>query len=143
MRHRLCECLGLSENEAKVYIALISAGVANARTLSVMSDVPRTNVYSALNRLAETGLITEIPEEPKKRWSLLKDFKTFSTEIVVVFSVILSMATAFWIVGLDLEFVDRILKMTITIAFFGLILFIVVCFAVMFALQKLLALIES
>jgi len=66
MRQRLCECLGLSEYEAKVYIALISAGVANARVLSVMSGVPRTKVYSVLKKLIEMGLIIEVPEEPKK-----------------------------------------------------------------------------
>jgi sugar-specific transcriptional regulator TrmB len=63
---RLCEYLGLSEYEAKVYVALIETGHANARTLSVMSGVPRTKVYSVLRKLIEINLVVEIPEEPRK-----------------------------------------------------------------------------
>jgi sugar-specific transcriptional regulator TrmB len=66
MWQKLCEYLGLSEYEAKVYVSLIEAGVAKARTLSLMSGVPRTKVYGILRKLIDTGLIVEMPEEPKK-----------------------------------------------------------------------------
>jgi len=63
---RLCEYLGLSEYEARVYVTLIESGRANARILSVMSGVPRTKVYSVLKKLIDINLVVEIPEEPRK-----------------------------------------------------------------------------
>jgi len=63
---RLCEYLGLSEYEAKIYVSLIEAGQAKARTLSVLSGVPRTKVYSVLKKLVDLGLVTEIPGEPRR-----------------------------------------------------------------------------
>jgi len=63
---KLCECLGLSEYEAKLYVSLLGEGSANARTLSMTSGVPRTKVYSVLKKLIDIGLVFEIPEEPRK-----------------------------------------------------------------------------
>jgi len=63
---RLSEYLGLSEYEARIYISLIEAGQAKARTLSVLSGVPRTKVYSVLKRLIDMGLVSEIPGAPRK-----------------------------------------------------------------------------
>ncbi len=63
---RLCEYLGLSEYEAKVYVTLIETGYANARTLSAKSGVPRTKVYSVLKKLIDINLVVEIPEEPRR-----------------------------------------------------------------------------
>ncbi len=63
---RLCEYLGLSEYEAKIYVSLIEAGQAKARTLSVLSGVPRTKVYSVLRKLIDMGLVIEIPGEPRR-----------------------------------------------------------------------------
>jgi len=63
---RLCEYLGLSEYEAKIYVSLIEAGQAKARTLSVLSGVPRTKVYSVLRKLLDMGLVMEIPGEPRR-----------------------------------------------------------------------------
>jgi len=63
---KLCECLGLSEYEAKLYVSLLEEGSANARTLSMISGVPRTKVYSVLKKLIDIGLVVEIPEEPRK-----------------------------------------------------------------------------
>jgi len=63
---KMCEYLGLSEYEAKVYIALIESGHANARTLSIISGVPRTKVYSVLKKLIDINLVIEIPEELRK-----------------------------------------------------------------------------
>jgi len=63
---KLCEYLGLSEYEAKIYVSLIEAGQAKARTLSVLSGVPRTKVYSVLKKLIDLGLVTEVPGEPMR-----------------------------------------------------------------------------
>jgi sugar-specific transcriptional regulator TrmB len=62
----LCDYLGLSEYEAKIYVALIKAGYANARTPSAASGVPRTKVYSVLRKLVSINLVVEIPEEPRR-----------------------------------------------------------------------------
>ncbi len=75
---RLCEYLGLSEYEAKVYVALIEAGCANARTLSALSGVPRTKVYSVLRKLIGINLVVEIPEEPR-RFSPVSPETAFNT----------------------------------------------------------------
>ena len=63
---KLCEYLGLSEYEAKIYVSLVEAGQAKARTLSVLSGVPRTKVYSVLKKLIDLGLVTEVPGEPMR-----------------------------------------------------------------------------
>ena len=63
---RLCEYLGLSEYEAKIYVSLIEVGQAKARTLSVLSGVPRTKVYSVLKKLIDLGFVMEIPGEPRR-----------------------------------------------------------------------------
>ncbi len=66
MWQKLCEYSNLSEYEAKVYISLVEAGIATARTLSIMSNVPRTKVYNILRKLMETDLVAEVPGKPKK-----------------------------------------------------------------------------
>jgi len=63
---KLCEYLGLSEYEAKIYVSLVEAGQTKARTLSILSGVPRTKVYSVLRKLIDMGLVTEIPGEPRR-----------------------------------------------------------------------------
>jgi sugar-specific transcriptional regulator TrmB len=59
---RLCECLGVSGYEAKVYLSLVGVGATNARTLSMMSGVPRVKVYKVLRKLIDMGLVIVIPE---------------------------------------------------------------------------------
>ena len=63
---RLCDYLGLSEYEAKIYVSLVEAGQAKARTLSLLSGVPRTKVYSVLKKMIDLGLVTEVPGEPRR-----------------------------------------------------------------------------
>jgi len=63
---RLREYLGLSEYEAKIYVSLVEIGQAKARTLSLLSGVPRTKVYSVLKKLMDLGLVIEVPGEPRR-----------------------------------------------------------------------------
>jgi len=63
---KLCEHIGLSEYEAKVYVSLITEGAAQARRISMACGVPRTKVYGTLRKLIERGLVLEIPEEPRR-----------------------------------------------------------------------------
>ena len=59
--------LGLSEYEARVYRALLSAGPATAKELSRRSDVPMGRIYDVLNGLETTALIrSQQSSRPKK-----------------------------------------------------------------------------
>lgn len=51
---------GLSRNEAKAYLALLDIGSATAGEIAEKSKVHRTNVYDALDRLIEKGIVTYI-----------------------------------------------------------------------------------
>ncbi len=52
------ENFGLSEYESKAYAALVSAGKASSVTeLSQLCDVPRSNLYSVLEKLNKKGLV--------------------------------------------------------------------------------------
>lgn len=58
--------LGLSEYEAKVYVALVGIGKATAREIHEVSGVPRARVYDVLNRLASKGFVDVEDGEPKR-----------------------------------------------------------------------------
>ena len=49
--------LGLTEYEAKVYIALVQESPANAAQISKLSTVPRARVYGTLDALVEKGIV--------------------------------------------------------------------------------------
>jgi HTH-type transcriptional regulator, sugar sensing transcriptional regulator len=79
--HRTLKEIGLSDNEAKVYIASLQQGPANASTLATQSGVKRTTIYSTLESLQEMGLIHEesrglkrvfVAEHPDKLESVLQ-----------------------------------------------------------------------
>jgi sugar-specific transcriptional regulator TrmB len=57
---------GLSGNEVKVYLALIHLGSALAGKITKNCGVNRTNVYDALDRLMEKGLITYVVQANRK-----------------------------------------------------------------------------
>ena len=54
------ESIGLSPNEAKLYEILLSSGGIGVSEISLKSNVHRRNVYDALNRLIEKGLVFRI-----------------------------------------------------------------------------------
>ena len=51
------ETLGLSNYEAQVFLALQRLGTGTAQDVSDVSDVPRSQVYGAAERLEERGLV--------------------------------------------------------------------------------------
>lgn len=51
------ERLGLSNYEAKVFIALQTLGTGTARDVYRVSEIPRSQVYGAAENLAEQGLV--------------------------------------------------------------------------------------
>lgn len=60
------EFLGLAGNESKVYLALLELGSAKAGIITKKSGVNRTNVYDALARLIEKGLVSYVIQSNRK-----------------------------------------------------------------------------
>lgn len=56
--------LGLTEYQAKVYLALVDSGAGSASELTDRSDVPRTRIYATVEQLHEKGLVKILPEKP-------------------------------------------------------------------------------
>ena len=58
--------IGLSLSEAKIYLALIRLGSAQAGRISKESQINRTTVYDSIERLIEKGLVSYVIEANKK-----------------------------------------------------------------------------
>jgi len=58
--------LGLTEYEARIYVALVRNGPSRAGELSFLSNVPRTKTYGALKELMRKGLVLAVPEKPER-----------------------------------------------------------------------------
>lgn len=59
------EQLGLSNYEARVFVALQRLGSGTAEAISEVSDVPRSQVYGAADDLAGRGLVEVTESSPK------------------------------------------------------------------------------
>lgn len=59
------EQLGLSNYEARVFVALQRLGSGTAEAISEVSEVPRSQVYGAADDLAERGLVEVTESSPK------------------------------------------------------------------------------
>src|SRR5439155_16482973 len=57
---------GLTEYEARTYLALLHLGVASARDVANLSRVPRTKIYGVLDDLHAKQLAQVFPERPRK-----------------------------------------------------------------------------
>jgi len=57
---------GLTEYEARTYLALLDLGIATARDVANLSRVPRTKIYAVLDELHQKQLAQVIPERPKR-----------------------------------------------------------------------------
>ena len=58
--------LGLSQSEAKVYLALFKLKNPTARTISKISGISRPDVYRVLGTLEDAGLVEKIISKPEK-----------------------------------------------------------------------------
>jgi sugar-specific transcriptional regulator TrmB len=58
--------LGLSFNQARVYIALVRSGMSNAQSISMISKVAREHVYRTMTSLQKLGLVEKIITIPTK-----------------------------------------------------------------------------
>ncbi|MCD4796754.1 MAG: hypothetical protein K8R49_06270 [Candidatus Cloacimonetes bacterium] len=58
--------MGLSVNEAKVYLALLEKGISQVIELVTPSEVPQQKIYSVMQKLLNKGLCSLIPGKVKK-----------------------------------------------------------------------------
>ncbi len=91
MYQQTFENLGLSKNEAKIYETLIREGELTVGLIAKRSQIHRRNVYDALDRLIERGLVFEILEhresryqgvDPKKLVELLEEKQVALTKVM-------------------------------------------------------------
>lgn len=61
--------LGLSNKEAKIYLAVLELGEANIGQIALKSGVKRTTVYDVINSLKEKRLLTEMTKNKKALFS--------------------------------------------------------------------------
>ena len=82
MYEELLRGIGLSQNEARVYEALLNTGEASVQEISLKSKVHRRNVYDSLAKLQEKGLASESfvkgekffrPINPERLLEILKE----------------------------------------------------------------------
>ncbi|MDO8523148.1 MAG: helix-turn-helix domain-containing protein [bacterium] len=58
--------IGLSEHEAKVYLALLELGSATAQEIANKSGIKRTTIYMQIEALMKMGLVTSFEKETSK-----------------------------------------------------------------------------
>lgn len=68
MYSEVFESLGLSPNEAKIYETMLSTGETGVSEVSVKAKIHRRNVYDALHRLLEKGLVFTIFQKGENRY---------------------------------------------------------------------------
>ena len=62
----LLQHFGLSSNAAKAYVALLKYNPATGYEISSQSGIPRSAIYSVLNRLESMGIVNSVGDSPKK-----------------------------------------------------------------------------
>lgn len=65
-KEEVLQDLGLSINETKVFVALLNLGATTAGKVADKCKLHRTNVYDALERLSEKGLVSHIIKDETK-----------------------------------------------------------------------------
>lgn len=58
--------LGLTEYEAKCFVALVRVDQGTAKEISQLSEVPRSRVYDTVERLHQRGLVDVQQSEPRR-----------------------------------------------------------------------------
>src|SRR3989338_11681843 len=69
MYTELFQEIGLSPNEAKIYETLLNIGVSGVGDISTKANVHRRNVYDALQRLVQKGLVFTTFQKNENRYS--------------------------------------------------------------------------
>lgn len=70
--------LGLSEKEAKVYVALLQTGRTSAYVVALRSDLKKPTAYVILDELVEKGLVLKIPRAKKKMYEAKSPEEVFA-----------------------------------------------------------------
>jgi sugar-specific transcriptional regulator TrmB len=78
MYEELLREIGLSPNEARVYEALLKIGQTSVQTISNKSGVHRRNVYDALQKLTEKGLVSQIFIKSEKNFKAINPNRLLS-----------------------------------------------------------------
>jgi len=85
------EKIGLNLNEAKIYLALLELGQAQAGDISKKTQINRTTVYDSLERLIQNGLVSFVisankkvfkPVAPKKLLNQIEEKENVVKEIL-------------------------------------------------------------
>lgn len=95
MYSEIFEEIGLSPNEAKIYEVLVKHAEMSVSAISVAGSIHRRNVYDALNRLIEKGLVSQIFQKnenlyravhPQKLLDVVKEKETKLQKILPTLS---------------------------------------------------------
>jgi len=79
---KILKDLGFKDKKARIYMACLELGQANAQDIAKKAEIERTSVYALLDSLAKDGLISItiknktrliVPESPRKLIELLKN----------------------------------------------------------------------
>ncbi|MBU0471632.1 MAG: hypothetical protein KKF89_05695 [Nanoarchaeota archaeon] len=66
MDNKILKEIGLTETEIKIYISLLTLGATSAGKIVEDTGIYRKNLYDALNKLIEKGLVTYVIENKMK-----------------------------------------------------------------------------
>lgn len=75
---RAVENLGLSEKEARVYLALLELGNASAFNISLKSTLKRPTTYVILEQLMQKGFVLKLPRSRKHSFQAIPPERCFS-----------------------------------------------------------------
>lgn len=70
LKREVLENIGLANNEIKVYVTLMGLGSAPAGRITENSGIHRRNVYDAIERLVQKGLVGYVTEDGIKRFQV-------------------------------------------------------------------------
>ena len=66
---QILEELGLTQNEAKIYLCLVNKGQLSAGRITQFTAIHRRNVYDSLDRLIQKGIVGYIKENNLKLYT--------------------------------------------------------------------------
>lgn len=64
------EEFGLNKKEAQIYLICLKKGASSAFNIAQSSDLPITTVYNILKKLAQKGLVSNVPRKGKKYYEV-------------------------------------------------------------------------
>jgi len=73
----IIKLLGLSDKEARVYVAILEQGPSSPQEISHISGLKRPTVYVILGELMERGIVSFIPYSKKKMYRVISPDELF------------------------------------------------------------------